>query len=116
LTVINYHHLIVKESEEALSMAELTYKEVVKYFDEVSPDMAELVLGIIHEKLDAKEALRIKRSNILKKARAAKGQGQDSQPSQPPAEAPAPRRSRPPRVNDPNEQLHQQSQSVAQGQ
>jgi len=97
-------------------MAELTYKEVVKYFDEVSPDMAELVLGIIHEKLDAKEALRIKRSNILKKARAAKGQG-DSQSSQsvaPVAEAPAPRRGRPPRVNDPNEQLHQQS--VAQGQ
>ena len=51
----------------------LNYKEVVEYFDGLSPDMAELVLDMVHDRLEAKEARRAKISANLKKARAARG-------------------------------------------
>lgn len=51
----------------------LNYKDVVEYFDEVSEDMAELVLSLINEKMDVKAARKAKIVANLKKARAAKG-------------------------------------------
>ena len=51
----------------------LNYKEVVDYFDSLSPDMSELVLDMIHDRLEAKAEKRAKVSANLKKARAARG-------------------------------------------
>lgn len=89
----------------------LSHKDVIDYFDEVNPDVAELVLGIIQDNLEKKEAKRAKISANLKKARAAKGSGngQATQAAQPSTEAQpvVPRRpGRPPRVVDnPNQAL-----------
>lgn len=82
-------------------MAKLNYKEVIEFFDEISTDMADLVLGIIKDKLEAKEALRAKRSNVLKKARAAKDGGQQTgqQAAGQPVQATR-RPGRPPRVDN----------------
>lgn len=51
----------------------LSYKEVLDYFDGLSSDMAELVLEMVHEKLEAKIERKAKQSANLKKARAARG-------------------------------------------
>ena len=50
----------------------LSYKEIVEWFDNVSPDMAELVLGMIKDNLASKVERKRKISDNLKKARAAR--------------------------------------------
>ena len=50
----------------------LGYKEIVEWFDSVSPDMAELVLGMIKDNLATKIERKRKISDNLKKARAAR--------------------------------------------
>lgn len=53
----------------------ISYKDVINFFDEITPDMAELVIGIINDNLEKRAARKVKVSAILKKARAAKGKG-----------------------------------------
>ena len=77
-------------------MATLTYKQVVEYFDSISGDMAELVIGIIQDKLAAKAEKRAKISANLKKARAARGSKQVEAAES--TAAPARRPGRPARV------------------
>lgn len=94
----------------------LSHKDVIDYFDEVNPDVAELVLGIIQDNLEKKEAKRAKISANLKKARAAKGSGNGQaaqfQPGVDQAQPVTPRRpGRPPRADNPNQALSASSAS-----
>jgi len=51
----------------------LSYKDVVEYFDEITTEMAELVLSIIEDRLTVKIEKKAAMSARLKKARAARG-------------------------------------------
>lgn len=60
----------------------ISYKDVVNFFDGITTDMADLVLGIIKDNLARKAERRQKISVNLQKARAAKGKGSNSHQSQ----------------------------------
>jgi hypothetical protein len=85
-------------------MATVNYKDVVEFFDKVSPDMAELVMGLVKDKMEAKAARSAKISANLKKARAARGSSKTTEAAAV-AAAPQRRPGRPARVDDPNAAL-----------
>lgn len=53
----------------------ISYKDVLEFFEESTPEMSELVLGLVQDRMAERESRRAKISANLKKARAAKGKG-----------------------------------------